>query len=314
MAHSVLSASVCLQVLWNTVWGALAALFSYFWPFRAKPPDLSADVCVVTGAGQGLGRHIALQLAECGATLALWDVDGGKVERVAREIRESGGTATAYVVDCSKREEVYRAADRVRNEVGDAAVLVNNAGIVGLRGSYVGGALSDEMIVKTFSVNALAHYWTVRAFLPWMMDNNYGYVVNIASFAAYVGTPQSVAYAATKAAVRSFSDSLRYELVLAGKRGVTVTCVYPSMINTTMVPKATLEAAKKIGVPVSEPEYVAKTILLGMGEQKADLIVPASNKVTLFLKAVLPRRAFDSLLCKTSEGLIRESGEKYLNT
>ena len=77
---------------------------------RLKTLDLSADVCLVTGAGQGLGRQFALQLAECGATLVLWDIDGEKVRAVAGEIRESGREAYPYVVDISK-EESSRAPD-----------------------------------------------------------------------------------------------------------------------------------------------------------------------------------------------------------
>ena len=142
-----------LRMLWSAIWGALCAVLSCLWPFRAKPPDLSADVCVVTGAGQGLGRHLALQLAaDCGATVVLWDVNGEKVRAVAREITEAGGTAHAYVVDCSVREEVYRAADLVRDEVGDVAVLINNAAVGGFRGSFVDGSVNDETITKTFSV------------------------------------------------------------------------------------------------------------------------------------------------------------------
>ena len=216
-----------LRMLWSAIWGALCAVLSCLWPFRAKPPDLSADVCVVTGAGQGLGRHLALQLAaDCGATVVLWDVNGEKVRAVAREITEAGGTAHAYVVDCSVREEVYRAADLVRDEVGDVAVLINNAAVGGFRGSFVDGSVNDETITKTFSVNALAAFWTLRTFLPWMADKDYGYVVNIGSLGEHFGKPYAAAYGAAKAAVTSFSTTLRCELALAGKRGVSVTCVY----------------------------------------------------------------------------------------
>ena len=101
---------------------------------------------------------MALQFAKCGATLVLWDIDGGKIGAVAEEIRGEGGAAHPYVVDCSKREDVYRAAGRVREEVGDVAVLVNNAGIAPEK-AFINGELKDEEIERTYAVNALALYW-----------------------------------------------------------------------------------------------------------------------------------------------------------
>ena len=295
----VLSVAMCVRIVCSSLWSAICLLFSCLWPFRPRVPDLSADICLVTGAAQGLGRHLALQLAtEWGATLVLWDIDEEKVRAVEREIRGAGGTAHAYVVDCSEREAVYRAAECVRDEVGDVAVLINNAGVGGFRGSFIDGELTDETIVKMFSVNALAHFWTLRAFLPWMMDNDYGYVVNVASFAAYVPGPHVAAYAAAKTSVRSFSDSLRCELSLAGKRGISVTCVYPSFINTGIMSNAELEAIRERNIGLLEPDRVASVILYGMGEKKAEVFLPASTKFVLFLKLVLPQRTFEMLISR----------------
>ena len=257
-------------------------------------PDLSADVCVVTGAGQGLGRHLALQLAECGATLVLWDINEEKVHAVAREIRERGGEAHSYVVDCSEREEVYRAAATVREKIGDVAVLINNAGISYVA-SYVDGNVTDEQIVKTFSVNALALYWTVRAFLPWMMENDYGYIVNIASLSAQFGCPFVAPYAATKAAVKSFSESLRYELLLHGKRGISVSCAYPSFMDTDMLDSGLGEAMKAKGATISQPAEVARAVLRGMGDKRREVFVHSSEKLVAFLKMIVPDSAFEML-------------------
>lgn len=107
---------------------------------------------------QGLGRQLSLQLSKCGATLVLWDIDGEKIRSVAAEIRESGGAAHSYVVDCSKKEEVYRVAKQVGEEVGNVAVLINNAGIAPEK-AFINGDLKDEEIEKTYAVNALALYW-----------------------------------------------------------------------------------------------------------------------------------------------------------
>ena len=304
----IIMALFLLRVLWSAIWGALCAILSCLRSFRAKPPDLSADVCVVTGAGQGLGRHLALQLAaDCGATVVLWDVNGEKVRAVAREITEAGGTAHAYVVDCSVREEVYRAADRVRDEVGDVAVLINNAAVGGLQGSFVDGNVSDENITKTFSVNALAAFWTLRTFLPWMTDNDYGYVVNVASLAVHFGNPHAAAYAAAKAALTSFSTTLRCELALAGKPGVSVTCVYLSFMNTGMNTKAELEAFRKRHGLILEPKDVARVILCGMGERRREIYVPFHTR---FLKLFLPQAVLERLTCSIIGEIIAAKVEK----
>lgn len=142
-----------LKALFYTVLGLFRALLP---SCRSKLPDFSADVCLVTGAAQGLGRQLALKFAECGATMVLWDINEEKVFSVAEEVRGLGNEAFAYVCDCSNREEVYRVAERVRQEVGDVAILVNNAGVVSGKRLLEN---SDANIEKTFQVNTLAHYW-----------------------------------------------------------------------------------------------------------------------------------------------------------
>lgn len=282
-----------LKYIWCFLKAIFRALFSCCF-CRPKRPDLSADVCVVTGAGKGLGRHLALQLAKCGGTLVLWDTDEEKVRSVAGEIRESGREAHPYVVDCSKREAVYRVAAQVREEVGDVAVLVNSAGI-SFEGpeSYFTGGVSDEQVTKTFSVNILAHFWTVKTFLPWMMENDYGYIVNVASQAAFVGHPYITAYAATKAAVRSFSESLRYELLHNGKRGISITCAYPPPISADMICDNLKTALKRRKIHIVPPEDVAETIVCNMGK-KHNVLLPPNHKVSMVMKSLFPQ-AFDSL-------------------
>ena len=123
---------------------------------RGKRPDFSADIALVTGAAQGLGREIAFKLAECGATLVLWDINEEKVRSVCNELKVLGGEAFAYRVDCSKREEIYAAADRVREEVGNVAILVNNAGVCSFK--LISDA-EEGVFERTIDVNFMAHYW-----------------------------------------------------------------------------------------------------------------------------------------------------------
>ena len=107
-----------------------------------------------------------------------------------------------------------------------------------------------------------------------MLEKDYGYIVNIASAAAMAGYPYMADYAATKASVQSFSESLRYELLCKGKKGITVTCVLPDLINTPMVTNiVSLEETKKF-LPVLSTEMVTRDILNAMVEKKFYLPVP----------------------------------------
>ena len=101
-----------VKALFHALWGALKAMLPRC---SVQLPDFSSDVCLVTGAGQGLGRLLALKYAECGATMVLWDINEEAVGRVADEIREMGSEVFPYVCDVSKRTEVYRVAEQVRS-------------------------------------------------------------------------------------------------------------------------------------------------------------------------------------------------------
>ena len=134
-----------------------ACLTFLFRPFRRRSiPNFSDEVALVTGAGQGLGRALALRLAECGATLVLWNINEESVRTLCDQLNAQGREAFGYCVDCSKKEEIYAAADTVRKEVGNVSILVNNAGVAA--GKSILEA-TDSQIDQTTRVNYLAHFW-----------------------------------------------------------------------------------------------------------------------------------------------------------
>ena len=146
------------KVTWLTFYGYLCAIFCSLkrWTFK---PDFGSDVCLVTGAGKGLGRELAMKFAEHGATVVMWDINEDDLKAVADRILERGGDVHYYVCDCSKKDEVHETADKVREEVGNVTILVNNAGFAG------GKPLpecSEEEIQRVFEVDALAHFWVSR--------------------------------------------------------------------------------------------------------------------------------------------------------
>ena len=123
---------------------------------KQPQPDYSPDIVLVTGAAKGIGRALATQFSEYGATVVVWDVDEEGLRSLSEELSAKNREVFSYVVDCSKREEIYRAAEKVREEVGNVAVVVNNAAILSGKNFL---DLTDEEIEKSFSLNTLGYIW-----------------------------------------------------------------------------------------------------------------------------------------------------------
>lgn len=126
--------------------------------------DYGDEICLITGAAQGLGKQLALEFAERNAVLVLWDIQEEKLKAVANDIKDMGNEVYHYVCDCSKREDIYRVAALVKKEVGSVSILVNNAGILNVRALL---DADDEEIEETFKVNTLAHFWVSGCFGIW---------------------------------------------------------------------------------------------------------------------------------------------------
>ena len=118
--------------------------------------DFSKDIVLITGAAQGLGKELALQFSECGATVVLWDINETKLRETCAEITAQGRKAFSYVVNVAKKEQVYETAEQVREDVGNVSILVNNAGI--LKGKAILESTDDD-IEQTVQVNQLSHFW-----------------------------------------------------------------------------------------------------------------------------------------------------------
>ena len=119
--------------------------------------DCGDEICLVTGAAQGLGKQMAIEFARRKAVVVMWDIQEEKLKAVASEIKEEFGSKVyAYVCDLSSREEIYKVAARVKKEVGSVSVLVNNAGVMKVHTII---DAKDEDIEQTFQVNSLAHFW-----------------------------------------------------------------------------------------------------------------------------------------------------------
>ncbi|HSN30957.1 MAG TPA: SDR family NAD(P)-dependent oxidoreductase [Kofleriaceae bacterium] len=210
---------------------------------------LSDSTAVVTGASRGIGRAIALRLAEAGAEVALWARDSNALRMVASEIAQNRGRARAIVVDVTDSGAVQRASELVRATMPPVRTVVNNAGVV-LRKSTE--AISDAEWQRVMAVNLDGTFYVTRAFIP-DLEHNAGRVINIASIAGREGTALLAAYCAAKHGVVGLTRALAEELRAAK---VSVNAICPGSVDTAMLREG-MPGAR----PDMTPDDIAKTVV-----------------------------------------------------
>jgi all-trans-retinol dehydrogenase (NAD+) len=244
---------------------------------------------LITGAASGIGRLLALRLAESGARLVLWDIDRDGLDLAQTELAAAGHTADTCVCDLTDRQEIAHAAAQTLADSGSIDILINNAGIVS--GKYLLD-LSDADIERTFQVNTLALFWTVRAFLPGMLKQDRGHVVTIASAASLAGAPRLTDYSASKFAAFGFDESLRLELKQLDSH-ITTTIVCPYYIDTGMFDGVKTRFSWLL--PILKPEDVVSRIIIAIEKDRRRLVMPWFI-YSSWLSRLLPAAWFDALM------------------
>ena len=251
--------------------------------------DFNNRRVLITGAASGIGHLLALRIAAKGGRLILWDVDEAHLAGVAAEIAAAGGQASVVACDLAERASIEGAAARTLAEHGAVDVLINNAGIVD--GKRLLEA-SDAEIERTFAVNTLALFRTVRAFLPGMLAQGAGHIVTIASASGIAAVPRLADYSASKAAAIAFDESLRLEFAHDGVP-VKTTVVCPFYIATGMF--AGVRTRFPLLLPIMQPEAVAARIVRAIERDEARLILPWFVR-NVFPLRLLPVAWFDALM------------------
>lgn len=251
--------------------------------------QLQDSVVIVTGAGSGIGRLLALAAAARGARVALWDLNLDAAEAVATSIRRVGGVALALEVDVTNEPRVQAASRVVEQHLGPVDILINNAGIVtGARFEET----TQEQVRRTLAVNVESHFITTRAVLPRMRERNHGLIVTVASAAGLVGVARQSDYAASKFAAVGFSESLRNELRAEGSRVSTLT-VCPYYIDTGMF--AGVQTKFPLLLPIMKPRFVATQIIRAIEGDRTRLTLPWFAR-TIFAIRLLPTPLADAAL------------------
>ncbi len=240
---------------------------------------------VITGAASGLGRRMALGVAQRGGTLSLWDVNGAGLDAVVAEVTSLGGRAQPVVCDISDRGAVYSAAAGIADPVD---VLINNAGVVNGKSLL---EIPDEQIERSLQINTHSLFWMTKAFLPAMIERNRGHIVTIASAAGLIGVPRLTDYCASKFAAVGLDESLRVELRKRAP-GVRTTVVCPYYIDTGMFDG--VKTRFSFLLPILKEEKVADKILKAVERDRPRLQMPALVHSIPLLR-LFPVHLFDAI-------------------
>lgn len=190
--------------------------------------SLNGRVAVITGASKGLGKQMAVALAEAGATVVVVARNGELLEKVKAGIEGNGGKAHALVADIRKESEVSRFAEQVRAQAGIPDILINNAGI-NLRKSLHEFTLEEWH--RVMQTNLDSAFLCARAFVPGMIEKKFGRILNMTSTMAHVALPGRTAYCATKFGLLGMTKALALELA---PHGITVNGISPGPFATEM--------------------------------------------------------------------------------
>ncbi|BDX30849.1 acetoin dehydrogenase [Mycobacterium antarcticum] len=271
----------------------------------------AGKVAVVTGAGSGIGRALAIELARSGAKVAISDVDTEGLAETEALLKAIGAPVKADRLDVTEREAFELYADAVKAHFGKVNQIYNNAGI-----AYTGDieVSSYKDIERIMDVD----FWGVvngtKAFLPHLIESGDGHVVNVSSIFGLFAVPGQAAYNAAKFAVRGFTEALRQEMA-AAKRPVKVTTVHPGGIKTAIarnmtaaenIDKAELAQTFDKKLANTTPEKAAKIILEAVRKNKARVLVgPDAKALDLIVRITGSgyQRLFSSVIAKAMPGM-----------
>ena len=252
--------------------------------------QIHSKKALITGGANGIGKLMGLSLLEKGLdTLVIWDINETMVQETVNEFTRLGFKVVPYILNVMNVDEVIATASRMIKEVGIIDILINNAGII-VGKNFVDHSHQD--IEKTMAINATALMHITKEFLPAMLVQNNGHIVNIASAAGMVSNPKMSVYVASKFAVVGWSDSLRLEMQ-NGNHNIKVTTVTPFYISTGM-----FEGVHSQFIPIVSPAVATRKIMNGIEQDKMFVRMPGIVYWVPFIKGILPTRWFDIIVGK----------------
>lgn len=237
---------------------------------------------LITGASSGIGREAAIEFAKQGVNLILVARRKEKMEKLKEQLEKSHIKIRTCQCDVSDKSQVRKMSEDVLKEFSHIDILVNNAGFA-IYGSV--SELTIEDIEAQMATNYFGMIYCTKNFLPSMLEQNSGHIVNVASVAASFGLPGIASYCASKFAMLGFSEGLKHEL---SGTGVGVTVVSPIMVRTDFFDHPSFEKMPKYSPTSLSPKTVAKAILKAANSPRLEIIVPSVVRGAVWAKHTFP--------------------------
>lgn len=248
---------------------------------------------LITGAAHGIGAALANLFAKEGGRVCLVDIDGDKLKETASAVKDEGGDPIVIIKDLSKAGERESVFSAMAENGFDLDILVNNVG-VGFWGHFNDTPWEKTEEIIDVNIKCMTHM--TKLALPAMLARNSGHIVNMASTAAFIGSPNGVCYSGTKAYIRIFSESLEMELV---KTGIKVTCVFPGATETHFWQYAGMVGGKyDKNVDKMSSAEVAKEAIAAVQRGKSTVITGRKNLFNMLVVKFLPRELLKKVALK----------------
>ncbi|NHB58414.1 acetoin reductase [Acinetobacter sp. 194] len=228
---------------------------------------LNNKIAIVTGAGKGIGRGIALRLAEEGVHIALVDLNENDLKQVQQEVEQIGVKASAFVADVSQLEQITQAIEHAEQSLGGFDVMINNAGIAQVQPI---SQVTPEEFHKINDINVGGVLWGIQAAAKkFIQRKQKGKIINAASIAAHDGFAMLGVYSATKFAVRALTQAAAKEYA---SNGITVNAYCPGVVGTDMWVEIDKRFSEVTGAPVGETyQKFVEGIALGRAQTPEDV-------------------------------------------
>ncbi len=244
--------------------------------------DYTGKVVVVTGASSGIGEQSAEEFAKLHANVILVSRNEAQLQKIATRLSKYQIKTFVYACDVSDKDQVDKMGKTIIEKFGTIDVLVNNAGF----GIYttVEKSKIDEL-ESQMSTNFLGMMYCTKTFLPQLLKQGSGHIVNVASVAGSIGIPGMAAYCASKFAMLGFSESLFHELK---GTGVGVTVVSPIMVRTNFFKHESFGNMPRYSATSLDPKTVANAVVRAASSPRLEIVVPQFVRIAIWLKQTFP--------------------------
>ena len=245
--------------------------------------DLDHKIAIITGAGSGIGKETAIELARHGCTPVLVDIKEDRLAEALDEVRRYTSASTAEVCDVSDEAQVKQMVQAVHERHGAIDILINNAGVMIVK-------FFDEMSEGEFDrqmcVDFYGAVYLIKAVIPIMEKQGKGVIINVTSSGSKLIVPGTTAYAASKAALNAFSESLNYELK---DKGIHVGVMLPGGTRTELFDNAVNKLGEYYGSQGRmSPAKVARSIREAIEKERFETVTPFSDKIYIGFHGALP--------------------------